>query len=142
MEGALPVTAQELRRATAADALLRRVARAALGGWPARAPDDDFKPFYLCRNQISLENGILLRGHKVIIPAILRDKITSELHSSHFGIVKMKAEARARYWFPGIDAALERVAGACAVCAALRPAPPRAPSNLGPSLRIPSIEYT
>lgn len=39
----------------------------------------------------------------------------------------MKAEARKRLWFPGVDAALEQLAGACAVCAALRPAPPHAP---------------
>ncbi|XP_050560567.1 uncharacterized protein LOC126912466 [Spodoptera frugiperda] len=39
----------------------------------------------------------------------------------------MKAEARKRLWFPGVDAALDRVAGACTVCAALRPAPPHAP---------------
>lgn len=68
-----------------------------------------------------------MRGHKVVIPLSLRESMCNELHSSHFGIVKMKAEARKRFWFPGVDTALERLAGACAVCAALRPAPPHAP---------------
>ncbi|XP_063897721.1 uncharacterized protein K02A2.6-like, partial [Helicoverpa armigera] len=66
------------------------------------------------------------------IPHSLREKIYGELHGSHFGVVKMKAIARERLWFPGIDAALERLAAACSVCAQLRPAPPRAPPSPWP----------
>lgn len=127
IDGCLPVTADELQLQTEKDPVLKSVCKFVQTGWPCKVTDDLIKPYFLCRMQISPENGILLRGHKVIIPGKLRKKILNELHSSHFGIVKMKAEARARFWFPGIDAALEKLVGACDICAQLRPSPPRAP---------------
>lgn len=127
IEGCLPLTTKELQYETEQDVLLKKVSNYVLNGWPQKLGDTRIKPFFLCRNQIALERGILLRGHKVIIPETLRNKVLEELHASHFGIVKMKAEARARFWFPGIDAALEKIASDCSVCAQLRPAPPRAP---------------
>ncbi|XP_063365871.1 uncharacterized protein K02A2.6-like [Cydia amplana] len=68
-----------------------------------------------------------MRGHKVVIPERLRGKVLSELHTSHLGIVKTKAEARSRLWFPGIDEAIEKMIGSCDVCIQLRPSPARVP---------------
>ncbi|CAK1588892.1 unnamed protein product [Parnassius mnemosyne] len=127
VDGGLPVTLKDLLRETSNDAVLCRVKNYVLHGWPRKNNDLDLKSFYNCRYQLSYENGVLMRGHKVVIPASLQEFICKELHSSHFGVVKMKAEARKRLWFPGVDAALEQLAGACSVCAALRPAPPHAP---------------
>lgn len=129
VEGCLPVTRQDLQRETACDSILKSVAKYVANGWPRKLSmlsNQSLKPYYLCRNDIALENGILMRGHKVIIPQSVRGRILEELHSSHFGIVKMKADARSRLWFPGIDAELEKLAGTCRVCAQLRPSPPRA----------------
>lgn len=126
-DGDLPVTLNDLRRETTRDTNLSTVKDFVLNGWPRKVSDAELKPFFNCRTQLSYESGILMRGHKVVIPTTLQENVCRELHSSHFGIVKMKAEARKRLWFPGVDAALERVAGACTVCAALRPAPPHAP---------------
>ncbi|XP_047992688.1 uncharacterized protein LOC125231292 [Leguminivora glycinivorella] len=69
----------------------------------------------------------------------------SQLHSSHLGIIKMKSNARARMWWPGIDADIEQWAASCATCGALRPAPPREqpapwPRPPGPYHRI-HIDY-
>ncbi|KAJ8716473.1 hypothetical protein PYW07_003100 [Mythimna separata] len=125
-DGDLPVTLSDMRRETARDPYLTIVIRYILNGWPRKIDDTNLKPFFNCRSQLSYENGILMRGHKVVIPSSLHNTICKELHSSHFGVVKMKAEARKRLWFPGVDAALEGLAAACGVCCALRPAPPHA----------------
>lgn len=127
VEGSLPVSAQRLRTETENDPVLSSVKRYVMKGWPRTVTDVALKPYFHCRFELSVENGCLLRGHKVVIPSSLRVELCSELHSSHFGIVKMKAAARERMWFPGIDAHLERVAAECGVCARLRPAPPHAP---------------
>lgn len=127
LEGDWPVTSQDLRRETCGDRVLSKVKEYVLNGWPRTINDAELKPYFNCRLQLSFENDYVTRGHKVVIPSTLRETICKELHSSHFGIVKMKAEARKRLWFPGIDATLERLAAGCPVCAALRPAPPHAP---------------
>lgn len=127
LDGTLPVTVLEICRETERDPILVKIKNFVQHGWPRKTNDLQLKPYHNCRTQLSVERGCLMRGHKVVVPAALRDTICNELHSSHFGIVKMKAEARKHVWFPGIDAALERLAAACTVCAALRPAPPHAP---------------
>lgn len=127
LEGCLPVTAKDLENEILKDPVLCKVSRFIQNGWPPKMKDENLKPYFLCRMQLSLENGILMRGHKVVVPSALRNKVLNELHSSHFGIVKMKAEARSRFWFPGIDKALENLVGACNVCVQLRPSPPRSP---------------
>nr|XP_034838819.1 uncharacterized protein K02A2.6-like [Maniola hyperantus] len=127
IDGSLPVSLDELRKETEKDAILSRVSRYVLRGWPPKVNDIEIKPYYFCRMQLSLENGCLMRGHKVVIPGTLRAKVLSELHSSHLGMVKTKAECRSRFWFPGIDAAVENLIGTCNICQQLRPAAPRVP---------------
>ncbi|XP_045536272.1 uncharacterized protein K02A2.6-like [Papilio machaon] len=126
VDGTLPITVSELRHETSKDVILSRVVNYVLNGWPHKVADLKLKPYFLCRNQLSVENGCLMRGHKVIIPSSLRKKVMNELHTSHLGIVKTKAEARSRFWFPGVDDAIENLIGSCEVCTRLRPSPPRA----------------
>ncbi|XP_013161294.1 PREDICTED: uncharacterized protein K02A2.6-like, partial [Papilio xuthus] len=125
VDGTLPTTVSELRHETSKDSVLSRVVNLVLNGWPTKIADLKLKPYFLCRNQLSVENGCLMRGHKVIIPSSLRKKVMDELHTSHLGIVKTKAEARSRFWFPGVDDAIEHLIGSCEVCSQLRPSPPR-----------------
>lgn len=67
--------------------------------------------YFLCRNQLSFESGCVMRGHKVVIPEKLSLPLLSELHKSHVGIVKTKAEVRSRFWFLGEDDAVEKMIG-------------------------------
>lgn len=127
VEGSMPVTLDVLREETAKDDVLSVVIQNVLNGWPSKVKDAKLIPYYLCRTQLSFENGCLMRGHKVVIPLNLQESVIKELHSSHLGIVKTKAEARSRFWFPGVDAALEKMVSSCDVCLQLRPTPPRAP---------------
>lgn len=121
----MPVTVKDISSETKQDLVLNTVVNYVLNGWPRKVNDTEIKPYFLCRSQLSFENGCLMRGHKVIIPQKLREKVLIDLHSSHLGIVKSKAEARSRFWFPGVDAAIERSIGSCHVCSQLRPSPPR-----------------
>lgn len=139
VEGNLPVTLHELRQETDRDPVLSKVKDCVTHGWPRKVADSNLRPYHNCRFQLSIENGVLMRGHKVVIPQSLREIICNELHSSHFGIIKMKAESRKRLWFPGIDSTLEKLAAACTVCAALRPSPPHVP--LAPWPHPPSPFY-
>ncbi|XP_026314449.1 LOW QUALITY PROTEIN: uncharacterized protein K02A2.6-like [Hyposmocoma kahamanoa] len=125
-EGTLPVTLDRLRRETENDATLRKVMHLVREGWPPKLNDKTLKPYFLCRFHLSLENGILMRGHKVIIPKVLQNKVLAELHNSHLGIVKAKCEARSKFWFPGVDQAIENLIKNCPTCSVdLRISPPR-----------------
>ncbi|XP_063374893.1 uncharacterized protein K02A2.6-like [Cydia amplana] len=132
VDDTLPITFNTLREECIRDLTLRQVIKYVQDGWPRKISDSDIRPYFLCRNQLSVENGCLMRGHKIVIPSRLQTKILAELHKSHLGIVKCKAEARSRLWFPGIDKAIESTIGSCLVCSQLRPTPPRAPLAVWP----------
>lgn len=74
-----------------------------------------------------MEKGCLFRGHRIVVPLALREKMLKELHESHLGIIKSKSNARARMWWPNIDRDIETWIGTCQTCASVRPAPPRDP---------------
>ena len=55
---------------------------------------DDIKPYYNELNELTIEDGILLWGLRVIVPEQLRNKVLKELHQSHPGISRMKSLSR------------------------------------------------
>lgn len=90
------VTLHDLYQETDKDLVLNKVKYFIQSGWPKKVDDLQLQPYHNVRSQLSLENGIIMRGHKLVIPNSLRESICKELHSSHFGVIKMKAEARRR----------------------------------------------
>ena len=53
---------------------------------------------YIKKNELSVESNCLIWGNRVIIPFHLRNKILTELHENHSGIVRMKALVRYVWW--------------------------------------------
>ncbi|XP_063357876.1 uncharacterized protein K02A2.6-like [Cydia amplana] len=121
-----PVSFDDIKKATAADDVLMTVSKYMRSGWPRKIDCSAIKPYFLCKSDLEWHNGCLFRGHRIVIPAVFRDRMLEELHSAHFGVVKTKSAARSRFWWPGIDGDIERWVGACSVCAVQRAAPPRA----------------
>ncbi|XP_030039037.2 uncharacterized protein K02A2.6 [Manduca sexta] len=132
VDGSLPVTLHEIRNETCKDAILCKVISYINNGWPERVQNLLIKPYFLCKTQLSYENGCVMRGHKIVIPESVRNKLLLELHKSHLGIVKTKAEARSRFWFPGIDRTIENMIASCEICLQLRQSPARVPLALWP----------
>lgn len=92
----LPMSYEELRNATRKDKTLSRVMRHTLDGWPKHLPeeDKDLQPFFVRRLEITIEQGILLWGMRIMVPLKMRSAILHEVHEGHLGVVKMKAIAR------------------------------------------------
>ena len=72
-----------------------------------------FSPYFARKNKLTIEKDCLLRGIQVVLPSNLHKKVLKLLHESHLGVVKMKALARSRVWWPGINKALEKVTKHC-----------------------------
>ena len=122
----LPVTSQSIRRCTRQDSVLSKVLDYTLKGWPSQVPKE-LQPYHTKLAELSVEEGCLLWGRRVIIPKRLHKIILQELHSEHMGIAKMKALARSHVWWTGLDKDLESLAKSCPECAAVKQAPARAP---------------
>ncbi|XP_063245210.1 uncharacterized protein LOC134546356 isoform X1 [Bacillus rossius redtenbacheri] len=73
----LPVTAQAIRIATERDQVLSKVLLCVRDGWPSEV-EEALKPFYTRRLELILEQGVLMWGHRVVVPLSLQSKILQE----------------------------------------------------------------
>lgn len=125
-----PIDFQMIKKNTSRDKIFSKVLFFVRQGWPHRCPSTDLMPYFIRRNEISVEQGCLLWGYRLIVPAIFRDSILRELHSTHMGVVKMKAFARSYFWWPNLDEAIEKIAQGCSSCVMFSANPPKAPLML------------
>ena len=122
----MPVTSDQLKAETQNDRVLKQVHEYCLTGkWPNNI-GPELKPYFDKREEISIENGIILWGLRVVIPMKFRNQIMQELHSSHPGVVRMKALSRIHVWFPNIDKQIEQEVRNCQQCAQVTKNPAKA----------------
>ena len=113
---ALPVTSTEIRTETLKDKTLVNVlSHIQSGKWPDKI-SDDIKPYYNKRNKLTIENGVILWGLRVIVPEQLRNKVLKELLQSHPGISRIKSLSRIHIWFPNTDHKIENIVKSCQSC--------------------------
>ena len=121
----MPITADELRQETQNDKILSQVHQYCIKGhWPDKVKPE-LKPYYDKRDELSIENGIILWGLRVVIPPKLHRQIMQELHLSHPGIARMKALSRIHVWFPNIDKYIEQEVRNCQACSKVTKNPPK-----------------
>ncbi|OWF38171.1 Uncharacterized protein K02A2.6 [Mizuhopecten yessoensis] len=135
----LTVTASRIAAATKADPIRSRVMEFTRSGWPNVHSKDDLQPYHRIREELTIEEGCLLRGIRVIIPERYQTDILDELHSNHPGIVRMKSLARLHAWWPNMDVDIERKVSACEACRKVLPNAPKSPANPG---RWPSAPWS
>jgi len=63
-------------------------------------------------------DGLVLRGHQIVVPTSLRQKMVDIAHEGHLGIVKTKQSMRRKVWFPFLDQLVETKVGRCIPCQA------------------------
>ena len=120
------VDTQQLKRWTARDVILSQVHEYVLKGWPTK-PGSQFQPYHQRQMELSVRDGCVLWGARVIIPTKGREKILKLLHQSHSGMSRMKSLARSYVWWPGMDQDVEKEVRACEECQKHQKSPPSAP---------------
>ena len=121
-----PVTAAQIRSWTDRDPILSQVRHMLLKGWRDLGRKE-FRPYQQRREEMSVQDGCVLVGSRVIIPNVGRSKVMDELHEGHPGISRIKGLARGVVWWPGIDADLEKKVKECCACEANKKSPALAP---------------
>ena len=123
-----PVTVTTIRSATARDNVLSKVRELIIKGWPAgKVLGQEFEQYSRKAMELSVQDGCVLWGSRVVIPLALRPVVIQMLHEGHPGTSRMKALARGVVWWPGMDVELESKVKTCGACQANQKSPPQAP---------------
>ena len=84
----VPLTSTQIRSMTDRDPVLACVKEYTRNGWPTAITDEKLRPCSSRRDEISLEDGILLWGSRVVIPPQAHEAVIEQAHSAHIEIAK------------------------------------------------------
>ena len=111
-----PVTSVQIRAWTRRDPQLAPVVQFLQQGWPRTSSEQGLEPFFSKKTELSLYEGCVLWGTRVVVPTPGRKAVLTELHEGHPGIARMKGLARMYVWWPGISKDIEETVRGCTEC--------------------------
>ena len=65
-----------------------------------------------------MENGLVTKGARLMIPSTLRSKVLEQIHEGHLGIEKCMLKARDSVFWPGISNDIRETVEKCGICQA------------------------
>ncbi|KAF0307533.1 Myosin light chain kinase family member 4 [Amphibalanus amphitrite] len=68
------------------------------------------------RDELSVHGQLLLRGDRLVVPAALRERVLTNAHAGHQGVVRTKQRLRERFWWPRLDRQVRDLLKSCEVC--------------------------
>ena len=122
-----PVSAKEIASETLRNPVLSRIMQYVMHGWPQKCNDPDLRPYFLRKQELSVQADCLLWGARVIVPQKFRKSILAELHQQHPGIVKMKMLSQSYVWWPGLGTEIEQLVKEYTPCQTHANIPAQAP---------------
>ncbi|XP_064597856.1 uncharacterized protein K02A2.6-like [Liolophura sinensis] len=73
-------------------------------------------PYFNLRDELTNEDGLILKGQQIVIPQSLRADMLHRIHSSHVGIEGCCRRARDCVYWPGMSAAVKDFIEKCDIC--------------------------
>jgi len=116
----LPLNMKTLAKETAKSDLLSPLLRTLRGDATSSA-----KKSRIDACEFTLVDGVIFRGHRVVIPESCREAILGELHEGHFGPQKIKELARRYVWWDTLDKDIEHLSNSCHICLQHAKTPPK-----------------
>ena len=109
---------ETLKETTCEDPVLSTVYQLVQHGWPKerRRVPNVAKYYWDFRDELSTDEGLLLKGLSLIIPAALRENYLQRLHEGHLSASKTITNARQHMFWPGIEADIKDYTRRCQVC--------------------------
>ena len=117
----LPVSSERLsaiQQETTTDQTLQAVKEMIQSGWPEQKSEvpNLATPYFNIRDELSMQDGIIFRGSRCVVPQTMRKNILERLHSSHSGIEACKRRARDCVYWPNMNSEVGDYVSKCDIC--------------------------
>ena len=110
---------QKIRKETEKDPNLQSLKDTVLKGWPDSKEmcSPMVLDYWTYRDEITLQNGILYKGLRIIIPKAMQNDMLQRIHSSHLGTEACIRKANVSIFWPGIRSEIKNTVNSCIACA-------------------------
>lgn len=117
----LPVseeTQTAIQNATDSDDTPRELKSTIRIGWPTRKDEVPVNVGKYCpsRDELTLQNGIIFKGERIVIPFSLRNDMMAKIHASQIGIQGCLRRAREIHYWPRMNKEIEEYVARCETC--------------------------
>ena len=75
---------QDIRQASINDLVLTTLYQVIQNGWPTKV-SDCIHTYFNIRDKSTVQNGLIFKGHCLVIPAEMRKELLDTIHSTHIG---------------------------------------------------------
>jgi hypothetical protein len=116
-----------LREVATADETYLDLIAAVEAGFSARITAPSVRQYWTIRQELSVDNGLVLFGKRIVIPQRSRRDILVKLHAAHQGIVRMKRRARQTIYWPSLNNDIVSMVERCQACQERLPSQQREP---------------
>ena len=114
----IPVTERrllELRSATKEDRSMQQLQQVIVEGWLEDKIhlDPEVRPYFSMRNEMTVQDGLIFRGNRVVVLMIQRTVLKEKLHSTHLGIEGCCRRARECLYWPNMNSDIRDYVSKC-----------------------------
>ena len=109
---------QQLHEATQADDTLAILKYTIQMGWPSNIKElpSKIQAFWTFREEMTIEDGLILKGTRIVIPSQKQVEILKLIHKGHLGLTKCKLQVKETVYWPSLNDQLEKLVLNCELC--------------------------
>ena len=108
----------ELLRETDKDEELQALKVVITKGWPAKRSNlvPNLHPYWNYHDELTIEDGIIMKNQKILIPSSLKQKYIAQIHSGHTGIGSCLKKAREFVFWINYSKDIQEAIEKCSLC--------------------------
>ena len=108
----------ELRSAMKEDRSMQQLQQVIVEGWPKDKIhlDPEVRPYFSMQNEMTVQDGLIFRGNRVVVLMTQRAVLKEMLHSTHLGIEGCCRRARECLYWPNMNSDIRDYVSKCPMC--------------------------
>ena len=87
-------------------------------GWPKTIKEvpQEIQKYWTFHEELTIEDGLILKGTRIVIPDEKREEILKQIHEGHLGLNKCQMCTKETVYWPGLNDQLEQLILNCQLC--------------------------
>ena len=130
----------QLRVATQDNDVLALLKQVITQGWASNIQEvpSELQPYWTVREELTIEDGLILKGTRIVIPNKECEAILNLIHEGYLGLNKCKLCAKETVYWPRLNDQLDKMILNCELCLKYSQAKCKQPPNMALGHEIPT----